>query len=144
MQSPYHNDRGKALIELTGIRLNRIFNQCYNTCPLYAMAAVHAAIGGIYDVAPHYLQLKERGVVWSDWTATNTGLTVFSCSSSHSQIFSIHFYINNNFICSCESVGYQPTIITVPIKQGDVIKINAPDDPNWFKTYIAISECLFY
>ena len=107
-------------------------------------AAVHAAIGGIYDVAPHFLTLKERGVVWSDWTATNTGLTVFSCSSSHSQIFSIHFYINNNFICSCESVGYQPTIITVPIKQGDVIKINAPDDPNWFKTYIAISECLFY
>jgi len=30
--------------------LNRIFNQCYNPCPLYAVSAVHAAIGALIPI----------------------------------------------------------------------------------------------
>ena len=108
------------------------------------MAAVHAAIGGVFQGQAHYAAIKERGIGWNDWVVPHTGFFILVISSSFNQTFSIMVNKNNNFVVSGESKDYITNNITMPVKQGDVINVNAPNDPNYFREYVYVAGCLFY
>jgi hypothetical protein len=114
-----------------------------NTQPVTS-GAVSSAIASIYDGSPHFISIKDRGVVYSDYVIPKTGFCTVVTISSFNQPFSLHLYINNTFAGYMESLDYISNNFSFPCKQGDIIRLTAPNDPNWFREYIYVGITLFY
>lgn len=103
-----------------------------------------SAIASIYNKNPHFVTIKDRGVVYSNYVIPKTGFCTVVTISSFNQPFSLHLYINNSFAGSMESLDYISNNFSFPCKQGDIIRLTAPNDPNWFREYIFVGITLFY
>jgi hypothetical protein len=114
-----------------------------NTQPVTS-DAVSSAIASIYDRNPHFVTIKDRGAVYSDYVVPKTGFCTVGATSSFNQPFSLQLYINNSFAGSMESLDYISNNFSFPCKQGDIIRLTAPNDPNWFREYIYVGITLFY
>ena len=107
-------------------------------------SAMSSTIASIYDKSPHYVPIKDRGAVYSDYVIPKTGFCTIVTISSFNQPFSLQLYINNSFAGSMESLDYISNNFSFPCKQGDIIRLTAPNDPNWFREYIFAAVTLFY